>query len=117
MDPVLLQQAFTHSSYTDEHAGTPHNGRLEWLGDAVLQLVVSHHLYTQHPDADEAELTRLRSAMVCDEQLAALLSDRDLGSVRACARERDTTAHSRMLAGVYEALVGAAYVSFVSRRA
>lgn len=110
MEPALWQQACTHSSYTNEHPGVVHNERLEWLGDAVLQLIVSEHLYRQHPSATEAELTRRRSALVCNAHLATQLSAHDLSHVRVGESMR-AKYNARLVAGVYEALVGAAHLS------
>lgn len=110
MDLTLQRQACTHASYTNDHPATPHNERLEWLGDAVLQLVVSRHLYTKYPDATEAELTRRRSAMVCNEHLATMLPASIVPSVRT-GGAMQATGRTRLLAGVYEALLGAAFLS------
>lgn len=110
MDPTLRRQACTHASYAHEHPGAPHNERLEWLGDAVLQLHVSNHLYRTFPHADEAELSRRRSAMVCNEHLATLLSNDEKSSVRVGGSMHNKD-HTRLLSGVYEALVGAAFLS------
>ena len=67
----LLIQALTHTSHANEHGGC-HNERLEFLGDAVLELTVSHELYLMFPDAEEGHLTRMRSAMVSETALAAV---------------------------------------------
>ena len=63
----LLKQAFTHSSYVNEHRRKPFedNERLEFLGDAVLELTVSQFLYKKYPTMTEGELTKLRAAIVC----------------------------------------------------
>ncbi|MEG1578062.1 MAG: ribonuclease III domain-containing protein, partial [Oscillospiraceae bacterium] len=67
---VLLENALTHSSYANEHkGGLTSNERLEFLGDAVLGMVVADHLYRTHPDLPEGELTRTRAALVCEESL------------------------------------------------
>ena len=70
--PALLVQAFTHRSYLNEHpeSGLGHNERLEFLGDAVLELVVTEFLYGQYPQANEGELTDYRSALVNTDTLA-----------------------------------------------
>lgn len=70
-DPVLLKQAFTHASYVNEHRFNQHqdNERLEFLGDAVLELTVSEYLYNLLPDRPEGELTKLRAAIVCEPSL------------------------------------------------
>ena len=64
----LLKQAFTHSSYVNEHRRKPYedNERLEFLGDAVLELTVSQYLFQKYPMMSEGELTKLRAAIVCE---------------------------------------------------
>src|SRR3954471_24528096 len=65
-DQLLLRQAFTHRSYLNEHRGevAGHNERLEFLGDAVLELIATHFLYEKFPHKPEGELTAYRAAMV-----------------------------------------------------
>lgn len=72
-DSSLLTRAFTHSSYINEHRLQREdcNERLEFLGDAVLELVSSEYLYQNHPECHEGELTRMRAALVCEQALAA----------------------------------------------
>lgn len=69
-DPSLLELALTHPSYASEH-GTPHNQRLEFLGDAVLEHVVSAYLFRTFSHYDEGRLTRLRASIVSEEPLSA----------------------------------------------
>lgn len=78
---TLLQQALTHSSYANErwHDGLRCNERLEFLGDAVLGMVVAEHLYKTFPDRLEGDLTRMRADMVCETSLAAAADQIDLG--------------------------------------
>lgn len=77
----LLRQAFTHSSYVNEHRRKPHedNERLEFLGDAVLELTVSKFLYIKYPMMSEGELTKLRAAVVCEPSLVEFANERDFG--------------------------------------
>ncbi len=90
-DPALLDQALTHRS-----AGSPHNERLEFLGDAVLGFVIAELLYAQRPDADEGTLSRLRARLVRRETLESLAAELALapqlvlggGEQRAGARQR-----------------------------
>ena len=79
--PALLERALTHSSYANERLGgaLECNERLEFLGDAVLGMVVADHLYREHPDLPEGDLTRLRASMVCEEALAAVAKSWGLG--------------------------------------
>ena len=68
--PELLENALTHSSCANESRGKlQSNERLEFLGDSILGMVVADHLYRNHPDLPEGELTRTRSALVCEESL------------------------------------------------
>ncbi|QHF54482.1 MULTISPECIES: ribonuclease III [Streptococcus] len=111
-DLTLLETAFTHTSYANEHRllKISHNERLEFLGDAVLQLMISKYLYQKYPDRPEGEMSKLRSTFVREESLA--------GFARACGfdafirlgkgeeksggRNRDT-----ILGDAFEAFLGA----------
>ncbi len=107
-DPGLLDQALTHRS-----AGAPHNERLEYLGDALLGLVVADELYRRRPHADEGELTRLRASLVRRETLAELARELDLGGcLRLGGGELKSGGYRRdsVLANGFEALLGAAYL-------
>ena len=76
----LLEHALTHSSYANESRGRcTSNERLEFLGDSVLGMVVADHLYRNHPDMPEGELTRTRAALVCEESLVKVAKELDLG--------------------------------------
>ena len=79
---TLLQQALTHSSYANErwHDGLKSNERLEFLGDAVLDMIVAEELYHKHPDRLEGDLTRMRADLVCEGALAAAAEKIGLGS-------------------------------------
>jgi ribonuclease-3 len=110
----LLEAAMTHSSYANEHAeGVEHNERLEFLGDAVLELCISDELYRRFPHAREGELTAMRSRLVNQESLAALARDIDLerriilgkGEETQGGRERGS-----LLSDAFEALLGAIYL-------
>nr|WP_262423897.1 ribonuclease III domain-containing protein [Brachybacterium sp. Z12] len=70
----LLELALTHRSYSYENDGLPHNERLEFLGDAVLQLAVTEHLYASHPTLPEGDLARRRAATVSTRALAVIAS-------------------------------------------
>ena len=72
VDPDLLERALTHRSYAYENGGLPHNERLEFLGDAVLGLVVTDTLYRDHPDLPEGQLAKLRAAVVNMRALAGI---------------------------------------------
>jgi ribonuclease-3 len=113
-DLALLRQALVHSSYTNEQPSpTQSNDRLEFLGDAVVALVISEELFARHPDADEGELTTRRAAIVSATGLARIARRLDLGDHvmlgqgAALSGER---ARNSILAGAFEALTGAVYV-------
>ena len=106
-DQGLLEQALTHRS-----AGSPHNERLEFLGDAILNFVIAEELYRRFASAREGELTRLRATLVRGATLSALARELELGAhlrlgsgeLKSGGRERDS-----ILADGFEALVGAIY--------
>ena len=111
-DTNVLLTALTHSSWANEHGGT-HNERLEFLGDAVLELAVSSRLFALHPEAREGELTRMRSALVNESTLAdvarALRLDERLrlarGEENQGGRQRDA-----LLSDAMEAVLGGVYL-------
>lgn len=107
-DGRLCTQALTHRS-----AGYPHNERLEFLGDAMLGLVVAEELYRRYPDADEGLLTRLRAALVRKETLAEVAAELDLGAhLRLGEGELKSGGFRRasILANALEAVLGAIYL-------
>lgn len=113
-DADLLKQAFIHRSYINEHSKLKleHNERLEFLGDAVLELVVTDYLYRTYPNP-EGELTSWRSALVKTESLAGLAEKLDLGKYLLMSRgEAKSGGRSRqaMLANMIEAIIGAIYI-------
>ena len=80
-DRSLLEQALTHSSCANESRGKlQSNERLEFLGDSILGMVVADHLYRNHPDLPEGELTRTRAALVCEESLVEAAQMLNLGA-------------------------------------
>ncbi|WP_080846482.1 ribonuclease III [Cytobacillus gottheilii] len=111
----LLKQAFTHSSYVNEHRRKPYedNERLEFLGDAVLELTVSKFLYIKYPMMSEGELTKLRAAVVCEPSLVAFANELSFGELILLGKgEEMTGGRSRpaLLADVFEAFIGALYL-------
>lgn len=111
--PELLETALTHRSFINEHAATEHNERLEFLGDAVLELVVTEYLFAAYPDKPEGELTTLRSALVKGERLAELSTELELGAhLRMSRGEARSGGRSKnyLLANVFEAILGALYL-------
>jgi len=112
-DRTLLDLALTHTSYAHEENGGRGNERLEFLGDAVLDLVISEILYAVHPKWNEGDLTRTRSGLVNQKSLAGRARDLELGrhiklgrtEMRSGGCEKDS-----ILANCFEALVGAIYL-------
>ena len=110
-----MLEAVTHSSFANEspHLSPRDNERLEYLGDAVLQLITAEYLYKHHPGATEGELTQTRSAMVNTNTLAQLAEDLDLGSYlylgKGIAKGGGRTLKS-LLANAFEALLGAVFL-------
>lgn len=79
-NPALLENALTHSSCANESRGRlQSNERLEFLGDSILGMVVAEHLYRNHPNLPEGELTRTRAALVCEESLVEVAQELGLG--------------------------------------
>ena len=111
-DKRLLAQALTHTSWLHEHPGEAagHNERLEFLGDAVVNLAVSEALYARHPDDDEGVLSARRAAIVSSTGLARLASRIDLGEFLSLGEGESGRAgreRPSILASAFEALVGA----------
>ncbi len=107
-DPGLLRQALTHRS-----AGAPHNERLEFLGDSIVNLIVAEALFARWPKADEGALTRARAALVCEAALAAMARALDLGErLTLGPGEMKSGGHRRdsILADAFEAVVAAIYL-------
>ncbi len=114
-DIELLRQAFTHRSYLNEHRGVTHghNERLEFLGDAVLELISTHFLYEKFPDKPEGELTAYRAALVNAVTCAQVAEEIGMNEYLLLSRgeSKDTgRARSILLANAFEALVGAIYL-------
>ncbi len=112
---ALLQQALTHSSFTNEQKinKTKNYERLEFLGDAVLEVVSSEFLYHTHPELPEGELTKLRASMVCEPSLAFCARDLNLGQfIRLGKGEENTGGRKResITSDVMEAVIGAIYL-------
>ena len=114
-DPSLLATALTHSSYLHEHPGedVADFERLEFLGDAVVDLVISELLYQTHPDAAEGELTSLRAQLVSGPPLAQLAQELGLHDQARLGRGEAETGGRRRVglgASLYESVLGAVYV-------
>jgi len=112
---ALLQEALTHRSYLNENPSwrLPHNERLEFLGDAVLELAVTEELFNRYPNDDEGKLTALRAALVNYQNLAQVGRNLDLEkSILLSRGEAKDTGKARevILANAVEALIGAIYL-------
>lgn len=112
-DAELVQTALTHSSYANEHRNTRNNERLEFLGDAVLSIVVSERLFSLYKNKKEGDLTKLRASLVCEEALAGFAHKIDLGSyMRFGKGEKASGGDSRpsIIADCFEALIAAIFL-------
>jgi ribonuclease-3 len=114
-DWTLGLSALTHKSYTNEHQDcAPDNERLEFLGDAVIDLAISHRLMERFPTAAEGELSKLRALIVNEEGLAKVARGIGLGDLLLLGRGEELTggrAKSSVLADALEAVIGAVYLS------
>lgn len=115
-DSRLLEQAFIHRSYINEfpRSGLAHNERLEFLGDAVLELVVTEYLYKKYPHQNEGDLTAYRSALVNAITLGDLASSLGFNDMMKLSKGEAKDVHrarSSILADAYEAFVGALYLN------
>lgn len=113
-DIGLLDQALTHTSYANESKrNTAHNERLEFLGDAVLELASSTYLYEHFPEMPEGELTKTRASIVCSMTLASLASNLHLGDYLLLGRGEEMgggRTRQTNLEDVFEAVIGAVYL-------
>lgn len=114
-DESVLRQAFTHSSYVNEQRGKriSDNERLEFLGDAVLELTVSQFLYKTFPKMSEGEMTKLRAAIVCEPSLVKFAELLNFGDLVLLGKGEELTGGRQrpaLLADVFEAFVGALYL-------
>ena len=120
-DVSYLENALTHSSFSNERKSKgifyPSNERLEFLGDAVLQITVSEYLYKQFKKLSEGALTKIRQHLVCEKTLASIASDLRLGQYINVGRGEELTDcrnRPKVLADTLEALVGAIYLDSAS---
>jgi len=112
LGPELLERALTHRSFAYENGGLPTNERLEFLGDAVLGLIVTDTLFRQYPDLPEGQLAKLRAAVVNMRALASVARGLELGSYVRLGRGEEGTGgrdKSSILADTLEAVIGAVY--------
>ena len=112
-DPGLLELSLTHRSYAFEAGGLPTNERLEFLGDAVLGVVVTDFIYRQYPDEAEGKLAKVRAAAVNTHSLAHVARDLGIGAVVRLGRGEEQSGgrnKDSILADSLEAVIGAVYL-------
>ncbi len=114
-DRELLENALRHSSYTNEHKKThlPDNERLEFLGDAVLELSSSEFLFRNYPKMQEGDMTKLRASIVCEPTLAQCAASIELGSFLRLGRGEEQTGGRKrdsVVSDAMEALIGSIYL-------
>lgn len=114
-NPTLLENALTHSSYANEHREeeVPSNERMEFLGDSVLGLVVSDHLYSTQPNLPEGDLTRIRASLVCESSLVEVAKRLGLGAYLRLGKGEDAgggRTRASILADAVEAIIAAVYL-------
>ena len=109
----LFDRALTHRSYAYERGGLPTNERLEFLGDSILGLVVTEHLFVTYPDLSEGQLAKLRAAVVNSRALADVARGLELGDLIHLGRGEESTGgrdKSSILADTMEAVIGAVFL-------
>lgn len=114
-DRKLLDIAFTHKSYLNEHRdeGIEHNERMEFLGDAVLELIATKHLFLKYPQQDEGQMTTYRSALVKGKNLAEIAKELNLGEYLFLSKGEEKSGGRQkgyILANTLESLIGAIYL-------
>ncbi len=113
LEPGLLERAVTHRSYAYENGGLPTNERLEFLGDAVLGLIITESLYRDNPDLTEGQLAKLRAAVVNMRALAHVARRLGIGAYLRLGRGEEATGgreKASILADGLEAIIGAVYL-------
>lgn len=111
----LLRQAMTHSSFSNEHRLNKlnNNERLEFLGDAVLEIVTSDFIFNKYPKMPEGDLTKTRASIVCEQTLAFCTREIELGSYLLLGKGEDLTGgreRNSIVSDAMEALIGAIYL-------
>ncbi len=112
----LLKQSVVHRSYLNEHPNFKlyHNERLEFLGDAVLEIIVTEYLYNNYPDTPEGDLTNWRASLVCSKMLSIVAKEIELEKYlylsKGESKDKNSKARQYILANAVEALIGAIYL-------
>lgn len=114
-DPAILLHALTHSSYANEMRldKEKNNERLEFLGDAVLELVTSEYVYKEYTDLSEGDLTKLRASIVCEQTLSSCARDLGIGQYLLLGKGEDISGgreRDSILSDAMEAVIGAIYL-------
>lgn len=115
-NPDLLRQAMVHRSYLNEHPefALGHNERLEFLGDAVLEIVVTEYLYHKYPETPEGDLTNWRASLVNAKMLAHVASEMKIEGFlylsKGESKDKDSKARQYILANAIEAIIGSIYL-------
>ena len=110
---MLLDTALTHSSYAHENNINYYNERIEYLGDAVLELIASEYIYNNYPMLAEGEMTKARAYSVCEESLAKFANNysfSDFLKVGKCEAKKDGKYRASILADAVEAIIGAIFL-------
>jgi ribonuclease-3 len=122
LDSTLLENALTHASYANECEARgihlPSNERLEFLGDAVLQIVISHYLYLENKNLAEGDLTMVRRHLVCTKTLSEIALSLSLGEFLHLGNGEEANAcrtRPKILADAMEAVIGAMYLDNAER--
>lgn len=116
LDETKLIQALTHRSYVNElkvNTGVQHNERMEFLGDAVLELIVSDYLYQKFDEKSEGKLTKLRASLVCEPSLAACARTIGIGNCMCLGKGESLTGgreRDSILSDAFEAVIGSIYL-------
>ncbi len=113
-DNRLITEAVTHRSYAGEYQLAYNNQRLEFLGDAVLEIILSEAIYRAHPEADEGTMSKHRSILACESTLASVSRELELGSYLLLGRGESSSGgadRDSILADLFEAVVGVLYLS------
>ena len=112
---LLLEEAVTHSSYANEHRShhVKDNERLEFLGDAILDLIISEYLFKKYPDMPEGDLSKLRASIVCEGSLANMAKKMCLGKFILLGKGEELTGgreRASILADAFEAITGSLFL-------
>ena len=109
----LLEEAFTHKSYSIEHGATTNNERMEFLGDSIISAVVAHWLFKRFDSVDEGKLSKMKSQIVSRANLSSWAEDLQLGQYLYLSQGEEATGGRKresLLGNVYESLVGAIFL-------